>query len=341
MKKLVEMPLFRDIIVMTNNQRFHDWRVVERIRVIMDISQLSYFIKVASMEHMSKAAAELNISQPALSANIKKLEAELGVELFARNGKHLELNRYGSYLYEKLSPIIEELNETFDTVREMKYADFNEIVVDAEPMYTFNGLLNHVYSMLSNYPGASIRNVRYSIKEVFRKILANEIDFAVMGIDIDEPQMNKLHLSRDELVMLVPNSHPYANCSSTSLKNFSNDMFASKVKTDLPASYSLASENFCMQAGFVPNIAFKSANRRDLMDAVRERQLVMFAPINTIDQFRMDDMSIIHINDFECYSDLWMYWKAGKKERTITRLVRESVIEFFNQRNNDCAAAQK
>lgn len=286
------------------------------------------------MEHMSKAAAELNISQPALSANIKKLEAELGVELFSRNGRRLELNRYGSYLYEQLNPIIDQLNETFDTVREMKFADFNEIVIDAEPMYTFNGLLNHVYSVLSNYPGASIRNVRYSIKEVFRKILANEIDFAVMGIDMDEPQMNKLHLSKDELVMLVPNTHPYANSGSTELKNFARDKFASKVKTDLPASYFLASENYCMQAGFVPNITFKSANRRDLVDAVRERQLVMFAPINTISQYRMDDMSIVHINDFECYSDLWMYWKAGKKERTITRLVRESVIEFFMERNS-------
>ncbi len=300
----------------------------------MDISQLSYFLKLASMEHMSKAAAELNISQPALSANIKKLEAELGVELFMRNGRRLELNRYGSYLYERLGPIMEQLSECFDTVREMKYADFNEIVVDAEPMYTFNGLLNHVYSVLSSFPNASIRNVRYSIKEVFRKIIANEIDFAVMGIDIDEPQINKLHLSKDELVMLVPNSHPYANSGSTSLKNFSRDQFASKVKTDLPASYSLASENFCMQAGFVPNITFKSANRRDLVDAVRERHLVMFAPINTINQYRMDDMSIVHISDIDCYSDLWMYWKAGKKERTITRLVRESVIDFFRERGS-------
>ncbi len=301
----------------------------------MDISQLTYFVKVASLEHMSKAAAELNISQPALSANIKKLEAELGVELFTRSGRRLELNRYGSYLYDHLTPIMEQLDATFDTVREMKFADFNEVVIDAEPIYTFSGLLNRVYSVVNNYPGASVRNVRYSIKEVFRKIIANEIDFAVMGIDMDEPQMNKLHLSKDELVMLVHNSHPYAGCGSTELKNFAGDKFASKVKTDLPASYSLASENFCMQAGFVPNITFKSANRRDLVDAVRERRLVMFAPINTISQYRLDDMSIVHISDIECYSDLWMYWKADKKERTLTRLVREAVVEFFEERNRN------
>lgn len=330
---MIVKQLFR---IFTTQQMLQQlYRFFERGDLFMDISQLSYFLQVAAMEHMSRAAAELNISQPALSSNIKKLEAELGVELFSRNGRHLELNRYGSFLYEQLCPIMGQLEDIFSTVREMQYADFNEIVVDAEPIYTFNGLLNHVYSVLSNYPGASLRNVRYSIKEIFRKIQANEIDFAIMGIDMNDPQINKLHLSSDELVMLVPKSHPYANAGSTRLINFAGDKFASKVKTGLPASYSLASESYCIQAGFVPNITFKSETRRDLVDAVRERQLVMFTPINTINQYRMDDMSIVHISDFDCRSDLWMYWKAGKKEKTITRLVRESVIDFFNERDSE------
>ena len=107
----------------------------------MDIQQLEYFVRVAELEHISKAAESLNLSQPALSANIRKLEAELGTELFTRKGKRLELNDYGEYLLRELPPLLEKLKNAFYTVGEMKHARQNEIAIDAEPLYTFPGLM--------------------------------------------------------------------------------------------------------------------------------------------------------------------------------------------------------
>ena len=82
----------------------------------MDVAQLKYFLKVAELEHMSQAAEALNISQPALSSNIRKLEAELGTELFIRHGRRIELNLYGTYLRDALTPVVEQLG-----IRELPY----------------------------------------------------------------------------------------------------------------------------------------------------------------------------------------------------------------------------
>lgn len=299
----------------------------------MELSQLEYFLKLASLEHMSRAAVELNISQPALSANIRKLEAELGVELFTRHGRRLELNDYGTYLQEQLTPLMEKMNETFEVLREMQYADRSKIVVDAEPVYTFAGLPEKIDEVLSLCPGATVQNVRYPIHETFVKILNDEVDFAVMGIDRDHPEMEKILLSKDELVMLVHKSHPLAKRTYASLADFSRDKFAAKIKDGLPAQYDMASERCCKEAGFSPNIVFKSASRSQVIDTVRSCHYSHLAPINTISSFRLDDLSVVHISSPECYACLWMYWKKGKKERPPVKALRESIIDFFQSRN--------
>jgi DNA-binding transcriptional LysR family regulator len=62
----------------------------------MELTQLEYFLTVARLEHMTLASKELNLTQPALSHAISKLEYELGVPLFERNGRNVQLNRYGT-----------------------------------------------------------------------------------------------------------------------------------------------------------------------------------------------------------------------------------------------------
>jgi DNA-binding transcriptional LysR family regulator len=302
----------------------------------LDLNQLEYFLKVASLEHMSKAAEELNISQGALSSNIRRLEAELGVELFTRKGRSIQLNDCGAYLYRELTPIIEQLGDTFNALRDMHSEQWNEIVIDAEPMYTFPGLLDRVYQISADSK-LTLRNVRYPVNELFPKLLENEVDFAVMGIDINSPKMEKLLLSRDELVMLVHNSHSLAGVESAPLTSFAGDFFAVKEKAGLPASYDLVSEQYCKMAGFKPNVVFKSPSRQELVDSVRSRHYVMVTPINAISQYRLDGLSVIHISDIECYACLWMYWKKGKRERPQVQAVRQAVIDFYNERSQSLA----
>ena len=77
----------------------------------MLLSQLNYFRVAARQEHISRAAEELHIAQPALSVTIRKIEEELGVPLFERNGRHIELNENGKALFMYVDYIFEQLTE--------------------------------------------------------------------------------------------------------------------------------------------------------------------------------------------------------------------------------------
>ena len=76
----------------------------------MELLQLRYFLTTAEYQHMTKAAEHLQIAQPALSQAIHRLESELGIPLFERKNRSIELNDAGRLLQKRLIPIISALD---------------------------------------------------------------------------------------------------------------------------------------------------------------------------------------------------------------------------------------
>ena len=87
----------------------------------MELLQLTYFEKIAQYENVSRAAAELGMSQPALSNSLKRLESELGYELFDRAGKRLILNARGHKFLDMTSKVLSIVNQerVFDSDSEV------------------------------------------------------------------------------------------------------------------------------------------------------------------------------------------------------------------------------
>ena len=77
----------------------------------MDIHSLTYFKKVAELQHITRASEELHVAQPSLSRTISRLEKELGVQLFERSGKNIILNSYGEILLKHTNRILQELKD--------------------------------------------------------------------------------------------------------------------------------------------------------------------------------------------------------------------------------------
>ena len=93
----------------------------------MDVRQLRYFLVTAQLEHVTHAARKLSIAQPALSQSLHRLEAELGVKLFAREGRNLRLTREGAYLKDRLSPIVSELDGACADLKAFAKAEVNTV----------------------------------------------------------------------------------------------------------------------------------------------------------------------------------------------------------------------
>lgn len=77
----------------------------------MEIQQLRYFLVAARYQHVTKAAEEIHIAQPALSQIIKRLESEVGTSLFEKNGRNITLTPEGKILQEEALKILKTIDE--------------------------------------------------------------------------------------------------------------------------------------------------------------------------------------------------------------------------------------
>src|SRR4051812_49134326 len=84
----------------------------------MDIKQLRYFIAIAEEKNITAAANVLHMSQPPLSMQLKQLEEELGVKLFERNGKSMELTDKGNVLYNRALSLVNSVEEIKNELQE-------------------------------------------------------------------------------------------------------------------------------------------------------------------------------------------------------------------------------
>ena len=120
----------------------------------MDLLQLRYFQAVARHQHVSRAAAELHVAQPALSRAIARLETELGVPLFDRRGRRIRLNRFGAMFLARAGRALGELDQGQHELRDAAGLAQGTVAVAAETLRTLSGL---VAGFLAGHPGVSFR----------------------------------------------------------------------------------------------------------------------------------------------------------------------------------------
>jgi DNA-binding transcriptional LysR family regulator len=178
----------------------------------MNINQLQYFCVLAETEHYTKAAKLLSITQPSLTHSIKELEKELDVCLFTRQGRNIKINHYGKFLYEKVSPILKDLEKVkfeMETLIDpgkgmIKLSFLHSLAQDFIPKVIGNFLKIEGNSQVNFILDQGTTN---DIKEDFK---ANKVDIAFTS-KIEEEGITSIPILKQELFLITPLDHPLAN----------------------------------------------------------------------------------------------------------------------------------
>jgi DNA-binding transcriptional LysR family regulator len=191
----------------------------------MELTQLEYFLIVARLQHMTMASKALNITQPALSHAIAKLETELGVPLFERNGRNVELNRYGkmfsSWVETALSNIqngIQEIEEWSNPETGVIHISYLNILgVDLVPSMVRDYQVHHPQVRFELYQGD-----HGDIDEYLDKGTA---DMMITSRETTMDNHEWIVIRKLPLFIVVSADHPSASRSSLSLFELSGEPF--------------------------------------------------------------------------------------------------------------------
>ena len=173
----------------------------------MDLLQLRYFQAVARHQHVSRAAAELRVAQPALSRAIARLESELGVPLFDRRGRRVRLNRFGAMFLARANRALDDLDQGQHELRDAAGLAQGTVAVAAETLRTLSGL---VAGFLTGHPGVSFRLFQSPAPAMAAQLQAGEVDLCLASQPLPGPALASAELLSEEVLLAVPPSHRLA-----------------------------------------------------------------------------------------------------------------------------------
>ncbi|UUZ91478.1 LysR family transcriptional regulator [Paenibacillus sp. P25] len=156
----------------------------------MESLQLKYFLTVARLEHMTKAAQELHIAQPALSKTISRLEEDLGTPLFDRDGRQIRLNPFGRAFLKKAKAALELLEEGRREVADLSGLERGRIHLSLSHM---EQLREPLRLFLSLYPEANFHIRQSGMEDMEQFLESSEIDFWLTSMPVEHPGIRHRH----------------------------------------------------------------------------------------------------------------------------------------------------
>ena len=245
----------------------------------MNTENLKEFVVLAETKNFWEASDRLYMNQSTLSKHIKSLEAELGVDLFSRTTRRVELTGYGQAFLPYAKSMIHFEFEGISTLQRMKNIENGLLTIGAfpsMPQYHITQLLSQFQTM---YPDATIRiteddpvHLMHHLETEDCEVIFQREDKATFEKNfLNDTLITRIPYLRDQLVALVPLHHPLAHAASITLQQLKDDRFCFIKEGSLMYQISM---DACQNANFVPNIVFTSHRIDSILDMVTNQNCV-------------------------------------------------------------------
>ncbi|MEJ2695961.1 MAG: LysR family transcriptional regulator [Candidatus Sulfobium sp.] len=228
----------------------------------MDFYQLSYFSKVARTGSVSRAAAELFISQPAVSKQIKALEEELGERLFDRLGKRVFLTRAGEVLYAHAEKILRSVEAAKTAVRDMAEECSGKLVIGTSDHISLHRLPDLLKRYIMTFPRVDLKLQCHRSETILDMVARNAVDLGVITLPaFHGGSLVSTTVWSDPMSLVFPRGHPLEKMSVVRLRDIANygmilpESDTTTRKTiDLAFSHKKLTPNVAMEVAYIETI---------------------------------------------------------------------------------------
>lgn len=184
----------------------------------MDIKILKYFLAIANEGTITKAAKKLCIAQPPLSRQIHQLEEELGVNLFIRGKRHIQLTSEGLFLKQQAEEILSLIQKTENELSKMKTNTHGTISIGVTETFGSSILSELIKKFSIKYP-----YIKYNVwcgngDEINEKLDRGLIDLGIVREPFNTNKYENLYLKSEAWIALLSNDHPLASTASDTLE---------------------------------------------------------------------------------------------------------------------------
>ncbi len=287
----------------------------------MELSWLKYFVETAVSGSMTKAADNLYVSQPVLSKTIGRLEKELGVPLFDRNGRGMQLNDCGKIYLESVITALQELeNGKQKILDEVNQAD--KIVRITMGIYN-PFCVDLIVGYRKEHPDIQLI-INGNDMPVER---SGNLDLAIAMAPFEDERYEACWLYDEELVLVVPRHLEIARRESIDLIECEKYKFVLPGRTEgFPKGYydlHTLIESLCIASGFVPNEILTTNNIETTTGTMLSYDAVTLMPLDFYKNRYSHNFDFVRISSPQCVRKVYLLWEKDKYMSRSTEQVKD------------------
>lgn len=177
----------------------------------MEFRHLKLIDTVATEGTLSKAAEKLHLTQSALSHQLKELERELGIAMFHRINRRLEISEAGNVIRHASIQVEKELGQALNQINEIKNGNKGEIRLSTECYTCYHWLPNVLKEFDGNGSHIEIKVLPAFTKRHFEGLLADELDLVITSLKTSDERVAYEDLFQDELLLITSTEHPLSS----------------------------------------------------------------------------------------------------------------------------------
>lgn len=290
----------------------------------MELNQLEYFRTLAQIQHFTQAAKELHITQPALSLSIAKLEDELGVPLFERQGRKVCLNRYGEIFLKRIETALIEVEKGKQELLE----ELNPVRGTISLAFLHIMGTQIVPRLISEF-GQKYPNIQFELSQFSNDVAVNKLekgncDFFITTSVFLKEGIRKLDLLTEELFVAVPDTHYLSQNKEVDLFEIENEAYIG-IKSNCGLRDTL--DLFFQKKGFTPKVKFEGEEVTTVAGLVAEGLGVSILPLAPA--LQLDGISWLRLKNPSCTRNIGITWTESNYMFPSAQLFKTFIAENY------------
>lgn len=293
----------------------------------MNWQYLKYFEVVAEEQHFTRAAQKLFITTSALSRAIGSLEDELRVQLFAKNGRNVNLTKYGTCFLEYVKQATGTIEEGCKVLDEMANHAHGDVRISTIYTYAATVLPRIIKSFVKDRPNVTFTMYQTTSMQTVSDVLNGNVEFGFASDYIDwnrYPTLDHHKIMSEDIILIVPKDHPWSARQSMRLDEIANEKFISFGYT---SSILYHLENIFSAAGYKYQVSMMLSDDYSIASMVRNGMGVALIPAGQ-KCVSKEDLAVVQLEGAEFKRNIYMLWQRNAFSSFAADCFRNHVINL-------------
>ncbi|HEY9281829.1 MAG TPA: LysR family transcriptional regulator [Eoetvoesiella sp.] len=297
----------------------------------MELRQIRYFQYVAAELSFTKAAARLHMAQPPLSRQIRQLETELGAELFDRLGRTIRLTDAGKFFLDQVTQLSNRLDDITAATRRIAENQKKWFGIGFVPSTLYGFVPAFIRQAMALDEHTEIGLLEMITVQQFDALKAGHIDLGIGRILIDDPEIERLVLIDEPLMLVVPRTHTLATRVAVRLEDIVSEQFILYPSKPRP-SYADHILKLFERHGYAPKVALEANELQTAVGLVAVGLGITLVP-SSVHRLHRDDIAYIQLDAPTFTSPIMMSWLKSNDSpflKEIISLAKRNAIEHYS-----------